>query len=260
MESSVSYTELVPLGKKSSLPPPNSVRRAPSYSDSFLVLQASSKQSTAATFEYLDLAPVSSTTQLSTLAVVEPPIPNSRTSKIAEKVVGFVFHIFLISIFESAFFRLFITKSEDKGILTTVQRLVGNISQSCPTWNANQTVIVNDILGIFVNSSQIVSDASVALQTRTNYNATIFARSWMYVGILGGTLCVTAAVSFWRGWIQKTAIRHIALDNIGLVVLLGLYEYMFFSTVIYNYDSISVPEIEGNIVQMLQTQCGLFSN
>jgi hypothetical protein len=260
MESSVSYTELVPLSKKQICTNPNPIRRAPSYSDSFLVFQSSTKQSTSATFEYLDLAPVSSTTQLSTLAVVELPISNSQTSKIAEKVVGFVFHIFLISIFESVFFRLFITKSEDKGILTTVQRLVGNISQSCHTWNANQTVIVNDILGIFVNSSQIVSDASVAFQTRTDYNSSVFARSWMYVGILGGTLCLTAAVSLWRGWIQKTALRHIALDNVGLVILLGLYEYMFFSTVIYNYDSISVPEIEGNILQMLQTQCGLFSN
>jgi hypothetical protein len=262
MESSVSYTELVPLGKKPPDEPPyepKPIRRAPSYSDSFLVLHApkTSNTTNAPVFEYLDLAPVSSAGQL---AVVEEKESsgNSWIQKTAEVATGFAFHIFLISIFESVFFRLFIAKSEDKGILTTVQRLVGSIENGCQTWNRNVTATINDILSVFVNASQIVIQSSIAEHQRFQYNQPIFARSWIYVGSLGGVVLLFSILSAWKGWISKQGAKRIVLENLGLVCLLGAYEYMFFSTVIYQYDSISVSEIEGNIVQSLHNQCGLF--
>ncbi len=267
MEPSVSYTELVPMRKEPFLPVlEKPIRRAPSYSDSFLVLHSShspSKQSAASSgiFEYLDLAPVSSSSQLAVIDTNSEVISESKHNwipSIAEKGTSAVFHIFLISIFESVFFRLFITKSEDKGILTTVQRLVGGVTDTCKTWNHNQTVILNDILTLFVNTTHVEYQSSLAYVARANYNSTIFARSWIYVGALGSLTLVFVFVSIWRKWIQRTHIRQILLENMGLVAMLGLYEYMFFSTVIYNYDSISVSEIEGNLVQILQGQCGLF--
>lgn len=270
MEPSVSYTELVPMCKEPFIPfndvhfkGGNPIRRAPSYSDSFLVLHTSSPiprngEKGSGIFEHLDLA----STTFSQLAVIESPTEQESRKGcipvIAEKSVSAVFHIFLISIFESLFFRLFITKSEDKGILTTVQRLVGGVTNSCQTWNMNQTAFVNGIVALFVNASEVEQQSSFAFSARSQYNMAIFTRSWIYVGALGSLTLVLLSVSLWRKWIQKAHIRQILLENMGLVTLLGLYEYMFFSTVIYNYDSISVSEIEGNIVQTLHKQCGLF--
>lgn len=267
MEPSVSNTELVPMRKEPFLPTiktEKQPRRAPSYSDSFIVLHSlnlSSKKNDkgSGVFEYLDLASASSSSQL---AVIESRTEEESKKRwifvIAEKSVSVVFHIFLISIFESVFFRLFITKSEDKGILTTVQRLIGGVTNTCQTWNTNQTALLNDVLTLFVNVSQVEYQASHTFTTRSNYNKAIFTRSWIYVGALGSLMVVLALVSIWRKWIQRIHIRQILLENIGLVAMLGLYEYMFFRTVIYDYDSISVQEIEGNILQTLQGQCGLF--
>jgi hypothetical protein len=162
-------------------------------------------------------------------------------------------------VFESIFFRLFITKSEDNGILTTVQSLVTSIDGSCQTWTANQTLVVNDIVSLFVNSSQVQKSAAQAFLNRSQYNAVIFARSWIYVGALGSAVVLLFSVLRWFKKIQTSHLRSIIVENVGLVMALGLYEYMFFSTVIYDYDSISVSEMEGHIVQMLHDQCGLFS-
>lgn len=247
MESSTSYTELVALGTTVINPRnTNPIRRAPSYSDSFLVLQAK-----ATVFEPIDLELVS------TVPALPTNIAHERCLW-AEKSLSILFHLFLISVFESLFFRLFITKSEDKGILTTVQNLVTGVTGSCQTWTLNQTLITNDLLALFVNSTQVQKAAMQAFQNRSHYNAAIFTRSWIYVGALGSAVVLLFSVLRCFKKIQTFHLRPILLENLGLVMALGLYEYMFFSTVIYDYDSISVSEIEGNIVQMLHNQCGLF--
>jgi len=44
------------------------------------------------------------------------------------------------------------------------------------------------------------------------------------------------------------------------VTLLGIYEYIFFRTIIYNYNNLSLPELNEFIVGQLQQQCGLLKN
>ncbi len=43
-----------------------------------------------------------------------------------------------------------------------------------------------------------------------------------------------------------------------MVTLLGIYEFVFFRTIIYNYVSLSMPEIDQHIVDILRGVCGLF--
>ena len=42
-----------------------------------------------------------------------------------------------------------------------------------------------------------------------------------------------------------------------MIVLLGLYELMFFKTIIYRYQNKSPPELDAYIVNQLQTVCSL---
>jgi hypothetical protein len=42
-----------------------------------------------------------------------------------------------------------------------------------------------------------------------------------------------------------------------MVTLLGLYELTFFKTIIYRYENMSLPELDGFVVGQLQSQCGL---
>ena len=44
-------------------------------------------------------------------------------------------------------------------------------------------------------------------------------------------------------------------ENLGLVILLGLYEWMFFHTVALRYQAVTPSELDGMIVTEFQTDC-----
>ncbi len=230
-------------------------KRPPSYSDSFYVVKQAASHPT---FEFLDLA-------ATTAKPLAPPPPsptiannqhnqNQTPNTIVPFALSFLFHISLISLFESLFFYYFISRSEDKGILTTVTNLLDEITITCP-WPANQTVILRDLFQLLVNTTALTTAAAKAAQSRAAYNHRIFVQSWMYVVAIGSTALLAFAAAAWRKQLTRDLVRRIVLENLGLVALLGAYEFAFFKTIIYNYDSISVLEIEEYAVNTLQSQC-----
>ncbi len=237
-------------------------KRPPSYSDSFYVVKQTASHPT---FEFLDLAATTAATANPTKPLAPPPpssIPtvpiNDQTSQNPNTFVpialSFLFHISLISLFESLFFYYFISRSEDKGILTTVTNILDEITTTCP-WPANQTIIFRDIFQLLVNTTALSTAAAKATESRAAYNHRIFVQSWMYVVAIGSTALLAFAAAVWRKQLTRALVRRIVSENLGLVALLGAYEFVFFKTIIYNYDSISVLEIEEYAVNTLQSQC-----
>lgn len=246
-----------------------SLRRPPSYSDSFIFLDLEPLPSNgrgAGSSEPLSinnperiphipfrpLQTIVSADQLSTLSV---PADFSTTEKWVTRFLGFGVHISLVSIFETLFFFLFISKSEDSGLTNVLDGYVGGILASCDTWPANTTALVNDLLSVFINTTQVVASANRAAIERESYNRALKVQAWGYVGGLIG--CVTAGALVAHGKKLRIAWRRIVLENLIMVSLLGLYELMFFRTIIYQYENMSLPELDGFVVGQLQAQCGL---
>ena len=171
---------------------------------------------------------------------------------------SFLFHIWLISIFETVFFFGFISKSEDQGILKTVDNYIYAAANSCSNISSNATAFLNDVLPLFLNSSNIATDATNALQQRNATNEKLLIQAWMYVGSLFILLVGAGAVAKWKRLLTRRSLLKILLENFGLVALLGLYEVIFFRTIIYNYDALSAAEISEDAVQTLRAGCGLF--
>ncbi len=270
MESSASYQELVPMGRKSTEPlqqpqqpqqpqPPKPFRRPVSYSDSFFFIP-SSLDPLDLSGSSLDLIASADSPTTSTTPAIATTSLQSQPQSPAWVLIpfSFLFHIALISMFESAFFYLFISKSEDKGITTTVQHLVNQVTDTCP-WPTNQTIFLSDLLGLFINATAIQSASTAAGLQRSAYNAHVFLQAWMYTVGIGGLTLVSYSVAAYKKWLTWPKLRGILLENLGLVGMLGIYEFLFFKTVIYQYDSVSVPEIEGSILAALRQQCGLFA-
>jgi hypothetical protein len=40
-----------------------------------------------------------------------------------------------------------------------------------------------------------------------------------------------------------------------MIILLAVYELMFFQTIIFQYQSIGVPEIDKNFIQQIEWKC-----
>jgi hypothetical protein len=212
------------------------MRRPPSYSDSFFFMPDGE----------------------SPLPLAVPPlalVKKSTSAKIAKRCISFLFHILLISIFETMFFFLFISKSEDMGIQSTINGYVEGVIIQCSGWSANESRAVSDILELFLNASNILATASRDGERRRYYNIMLQAQAWIYVLIIMLVFTITALVYS----IREVPIKwkSVVVDNICMILLLGLYEYFFFRTIIYRYQSLSDSELDGYIVTQLQTQCGL---
>ncbi len=214
--------------------------RPPSYSDSFLVVPQQTPQQ--------PLKPLS--------VPISAIRPRFDFVWWYEKIVSLFIHISLIALFETVFFFQFISKSEDSGLLKTVDGYVYDVADSCRAWPANVTVAVREILAVLVSPANVTAAAAVAAAGRADYNAKLQIQSWLYfVGItsLTGVLSAVAIVKK-----LKFHWRRVFLENLAMVTLLGIYEFVFFRTIIYNYVSLSMPEIDEHIVTILRGMCGLF--
>lgn len=189
-----------------------------------------------------------------------PQQPKTRAlwePKVVQLLLKLLFHITLISIFESVFFFLYVSKLEDDGIQNTVGGFVTSAINACRNLTTLEVTIVDDLLDPFVNATQVERVAQQTLATRTAKNASLNKQSWIYVGSLG-SLFVSV---FIYAKVRKLRIDwySVLLENFFLILLLAAYEYMFFTTIISPYAPISADEIAGNAIQQFQSVCGLLT-
>jgi len=177
---------------------------------------------------------------------------------IVNLILKFLFHIALISIFETVFFFVFVSSMEDSGILKTVTVLTDNIVHSCRNLTTLEIAIVDVLLEPFLNTTVMAQQANQMLQQRTVYNAGLFRNAWIYVG--GFSALFLVGVAYAKKRRIRIRWRTLVFENLGLVFLLALYEYMFFSTVIFPFLPISGQEVANNLVLELQSTCHLLNN
>jgi hypothetical protein len=111
--------------------------------------------------------------------------------------------------------------------------------------------VVADLIDLFLNQTMAAQD--IAVRQRNDYNQVLVRNSWLYfAGIT--TLFVSLSVS---NHLCNNDVnwRNLILENLTLVALLGLYELMFFSTVILKYQSISIQELDGLVINELLAAC-----
>jgi hypothetical protein len=89
-------------------------------------------------------------------------------------------------------------------------------------------------------------------------NLVLERQAWLYVAGLGFALILSAGLGHRMS--LRLAWKRILLENAIMVALLGIYEFVFFRTIIYNYNNLSLPELNQFVVSQLQDQCGLLRN
>ena len=247
-----SYQDLTEIESLPQLSPSRRIPRPPSYSDSFFFLSPNTIQvNLTASVNSIPLStPIASETR------VQPePQPEPQPNRTITKLLSVGTHITLIGIFETVFYFQFISKSEDGGIQNTINQFLQGTLQQCASWPANTTALIADIVALAVNETAVAQAALAATQGRQQANGQLQLQAWMYVLVLSFTLLVAGLTARIRG--HRINWREIVIDNIVLVVLLGAYEAFFFETIIYRYQSLTLPELEQSILQQLSTQCGI---
>lgn len=170
-----------------------------------------------------------------------------------DTTVQFVFHITLISVFETVFFFLYVSVLEDSGIEKTLSGFIQKAVDTCVQLTPNERTIVSEVLSAIINASNIHENARQEYQMRNSFNKNLSMRAWLYVGALS-TIFISLII-YVR--VKKIPIRwkKLIVKNIGLVFMLALYEFMFFMTIISPYMPISGSEVAESAVNDLQSQC-----
>ena len=165
----------------------------------------------------------------------------------------FSVHLSLVALFETLFFWLFVSKTEDAALIKLVNSYVGSLLSQCASLNGTQRALFMDVVDLFVNQTLVQSQGSAAAAGRAAFNGRLLLNSWLYVGslvALASTLSFSAA--YRRLPIQW---RQLGLENLTLILILGIYEFMFFSTVVYPYESISMPELDRMLMNEIDASC-----
>jgi hypothetical protein len=185
-----------------------------------------------------------------------PSIP-SIWHKAHQWSLRFALHLVLISLFETIFFWQYVSSSEDTALISLVNTYANEILSSCGNMTTNQRIFVNDLFNAFINQTVINQQGLLAAQSRTSYNSALLRNSWLYFSGLVGIFGVLCGLTWCSADRKRFHWRHIMGENIALVTLLGLYEFMFFRTVVFQYDAVSVPELDRMLVGEFEAQCGI---
>jgi hypothetical protein len=110
------------------------------------------------------------------------------------------------------------------------------------------------MLQMLINQTQIDENGHNADIEQSVYNQRLLNLSIVYSGVC---VILCAGATFYGKWQQwKIPWRRIIAENLGFVILLGLYELFFFKTIIYKYDTMSSAQLNRYIVDGL-AQCAL---
>jgi len=188
--------------------------------------------------------------------IIEPP-PPSCAHRIVVQGLRYSFHITLISVFETVFFFLYVSKLEDDGINNTIQYFVDGALQSCSNLSHEDTQILNMLIDPLVNITNVRNDAIQTQLAREAHNSVLLTQSWFYVGGFGGIFLILAFTAL----MSKIQIKwtKLIVENLLFVLILAAYEFMFFTTIINPYNPVSGPEITWETIQRFSQSCGLFN-
>ncbi len=135
--------------------------------------------------------------------------------------------------------------------MTLVNSYANGILGSCATMTPAQQTVLVDIFNALVNVTSVIDNGAEAAITRSAYNGILTRNSWLYFGGIGTLFAALAAA----GSKRTVPWRHIIGENLSMVALLGLYEWMFFRTVVYQYKSISIAELDEMVATEFMNQC-----
>ena len=165
----------------------------------------------------------------------------------------FLFHLLLISLFETLFFWQFISRQEDNALTGLVNTYTSRAFSVCSNLTSQQRGDLRTYVSIFLDANSTLAAASASAEDRRTFNDILVRNSWLYFGGLATLFGLLTSTAHLRG--LNVNWGKLVAENMGLVTLLGIYEWMFFRTVALRYQAVTPAELDGMIVSEFQVAC-----
>lgn len=226
------------------------MKRPPSYSDSFIFLNNDTRLEPL----FSHVIPIKEEeVETDNKEPLPLPLAPAQTDYFQISVL-FIFkgslHVLFISVFETTFYFLYVNRSENAGILNTINTYYQPLINNCQTnWSNVSRWLLNEFIQHEVNISTIDAAGNAAAWSRASYNNNLLIWSTLY-SIVSAVACLFVVVIVRaKGW--TVPWRHIFLENMLFILVLATYEFFFFETIIYKYVTISTPELNQYIMDGL---------
>jgi hypothetical protein len=167
----------------------------------------------------------------------------------------FSLHLSLIGLFETLFFWQFVSKSEDEALISLIGNYVDGALSACPGLPVPERQQIDNFINTFINSTLVNLAGDAAYQHRTAYNSTLVRNSWLYFGCMTAIFASLVGTTCLKRWPMKW--RKIVGENVVLIMFLGIYEFVFFRTIIFNYKAISMDELDQRIINEFNQACAI---
>jgi hypothetical protein len=173
--------------------------------------------------------------------------------QIVATLIKLLFHITLISIFETLFYFLYVSSLENNGIENAINTFINAAIEDCYNMSVEQIEVIDNVLETYINASDVIQKGNTEELVRHKYNKHILNIAWGYVSGLAGVFVILSVYTRVRK--IKINWKNVVLENFAMVILLGLYELLFFNTIVHKYLPISTEELAQGAVEKLQTAC-----
>lgn len=186
---------------------------------------------------------------------LQPAPRNTWLDSAHRHAIRFTMHLTLIALFETIFFWHIVAPSEDSALINLIQSYTGGLVSTIRAATPTQRASFANFFDSIVNTTQVDAQGSAASIGRADYNRELARNSWLYViGVAGLSGVLSAAAP-----IRRLPIKWGPMigENIALIVLLGLYEYMFFRTIIFKYRATTMEELDSMVVDQIQAAATL---
>jgi hypothetical protein len=229
------------------------MRRPPSYSDSFLVIPYRNKDSAINLSEYDEALLASSTVGTEAAEAAEAAEGASWGLTTTLFLFKGSFHILCISFFETTFYFLYVNRSEDAGILSTIDTYYKPLVENCNTrWTNVSRWLIKELFTYGLNQTAIDSAGVSASAARVTYNNSLILKSSLY-SVAALLFCASLVYTVHRAkW--KVAWSTVVLENLLFIGVLAAYEFFFYNTIIYKYITLTTDELNKHIVDGI-AQC-----
>ena len=175
--------------------------------------------------------------------------------QIITTLIKLLLHITLISIFETLFYFLYVSSLENNGIENAINTFINGAITDCYNMTVEQIEVIDNVLESYINASEVIQKGNTEELVRYKYNNHISNIAWGYVSGLSGLFIILSVYTRVRK--IKINWKNVVLENFAMVILLGLYELLFFNTIVHKYLPISTEELARDAVKKLQTACSV---
>ena len=172
------------------------------------------------------------------------------------KFLSITLHIFIMVVFEIYFYFNYVINIEKQAFIDKINAYFSELSLFNPNTRTESYPFINNkqIFNILINSNQTKQQLNTlheeyieSLNEQEQLHNYLLTKSCYMAGFIGLLLLIF----FLNGIYNKKVIkwRWILVENILMLLLLGLFEYLFFINIIMNYNPISDAEIKYMMVK-----------